>query len=50
LHDMLGMDSAFKPKFLRHYAQGEAVISQALQQYHADVHSGAFPATAEVYA
>lgn len=50
LHDMLGMDGGFKPKFLRHYAQGEQTVADAVNHYHADVVSGAFPCQAETYA
>jgi len=50
LHDMLGMDTAFKPKFLRHYADGQAAITDAVNQYHADVKNRAFPGKAEMYA
>ncbi|MEM7079237.1 MAG: 3-methyl-2-oxobutanoate hydroxymethyltransferase [Pseudomonadota bacterium] len=50
LHDMLGMDAAFKPKFLRHYLNGHQAVSEAVNLYHADVTSGAFPAAAESYA
>ena len=50
LHDMLGMDTAFKPKFLRHYANGQATVLDAVNNYHADVQSGAFPVQQESYA
>jgi 3-methyl-2-oxobutanoate hydroxymethyltransferase len=50
LQDLLGMDDAFKPKFLRHYASGKATVLEAVNEYHADVRSGAFPAAAESYA
>ena len=50
LHDLLGMNAEFKPKFLRHYAQGEQTVADAVNHYHADVLSGAFPSPAEAYA
>jgi 3-methyl-2-oxobutanoate hydroxymethyltransferase len=50
LHDMLGMDTSFKPKFLRHYADVNATVSSAVNRYHADVRSGAFPSREEMYA
>lgn len=50
LHDMLGMDDAFKPKFLRHYMGGKQAIKTALNDYHADVQSQAFPSAEESYA
>jgi len=50
LQDMLGMDPSFKPKFLRHYMHGEQEIRQAIDHYHQDVLSGAFPSLEESYA
>ena len=50
LHDMLGMDVQFKPKFLRHYAQGHQLVNDAINRYHEDVQSGAFPNREESYA
>jgi 3-methyl-2-oxobutanoate hydroxymethyltransferase len=50
LQDMLGMDQAFKPKFLRHYANGFDTVHGAVNHYHADVLSGEFPNTQECYA
>ncbi len=43
LHDMLGLNMGFKPKFLRHFAElGEAVKS-AVGDYIAAVKDGSFP-------
>ena len=50
LHDLLGMDTKFKPKFLRHFADGQSVVGDAVNQFHADVVAGAFPNDKEVYA
>lgn len=50
LHDLLGMDNAFKPKFLRHFADGKGTVLGAVNDYHAQVCGGSFPAAAEVYA
>jgi 3-methyl-2-oxobutanoate hydroxymethyltransferase len=49
LQDMLGMDPDFKPKFLRHYANGHGVIFDAVNQFHKETSSGCFPAQAESY-
>ncbi|MBF0409175.1 MAG: 3-methyl-2-oxobutanoate hydroxymethyltransferase [Candidatus Riflebacteria bacterium] len=49
LQDMLGMDSAFKPKFLRTFMNGEKMISEALEQYASDVVSRKFPDESESY-
>jgi len=50
LHDLLGMDDSFKPKFLRHYLCGNASVRSAVNHYHADVHAGLFPSAQETYA
>lgn len=48
-HDMLGITQAFKPRFLRQYADLNAVITSAVHQYVADVKSVAFPNKKEAY-
>ena len=50
LQDMLGMDDSFKPKFLRHYLDGKQTLQSAINHYHADVQSRAFPLSEESYA
>jgi len=50
LQDMLGMNPEFKPKFLRHYANGFDVISQAVNRFHAETRHGCFPSKSESYA
>ncbi len=50
LQDMLGMNPNFKPKFLRHYANGYQSISDAVSNFHQDVQAGTFPTQAESYA
>jgi len=49
LHDMLGMNPQFKPKFLRHYADGYGMISEAVNLFHRDTNRGCFPAAVESY-
>lgn len=49
LHDMLGLTFQDSPKFARRYANVGSVISQAVQEYCADVQSGHFPSDAESY-
>ncbi len=49
IHDMLGLNNDFSPRFLRRYANLEAVMDQALKQYSADVKSGDFPNEEEQY-
>jgi len=49
LHDMLGLNLGFKPKFLRHFANlGQEVIS-AVQTYVSAVHDQSFPNDTESY-
>lgn len=49
VNDMLGMDSAFKPKFVRRYADLETVISNAVGHYVNDVKDNTFPDKTEQY-
>jgi 3-methyl-2-oxobutanoate hydroxymethyltransferase len=50
LQDMLGTNPDFKPKFLRHYADGFGTIADAVNRFHAEVQDGAFPTREESYA
>lgn len=43
LHDLLGFDEDFNPKFLKKYANLGALVGDALARYDRDVKSGAFP-------
>lgn len=43
LHDMLGMNMEFRPKFLKHFEQLESRIVSALASYDQEVKSGTFP-------
>ncbi len=49
LHDLLGLNSGFKPKFLRQYLTGQDLVLKALNHYHQDVLSQDFPGPAESY-
>lgn len=49
VHDMLGMNQGFSPKFLRRYANLADAIHQAVGQYVADVKSSDFPNGNEEY-
>jgi len=49
MHDMLGLNTEFKPRFLRQYLNLEDQIVSAVQQYSADVKSGDFPSEKEQY-
>jgi 3-methyl-2-oxobutanoate hydroxymethyltransferase len=48
-HDMLGITTEFKPRFLRTYAQLSEQMTQAVQHYIDDVKSGSFPNEKEQY-
>ena len=47
--DMLGMTQGFSPRFLRRYADLNAVITEAVGNYVADVKSADFPSADESY-
>lgn len=49
VQDMLGINQDFSPKFLRHYANLHKVMTEAFQNYIADVKSGDFPSAQEQY-
>ena len=49
MHDMLGINTEFKPRFLRQYLNMAEQINGAIQQYITDVKSGDFPNKEESY-
>jgi 3-methyl-2-oxobutanoate hydroxymethyltransferase len=49
LHDLLGVNPDFKPKFLRQYASGHSLVNDAVNHFHGDVVAGDFPTVAESY-
>ncbi|MES2882664.1 MAG: 3-methyl-2-oxobutanoate hydroxymethyltransferase, partial [Bacteroidota bacterium] len=49
MHDMLGINTEFKPRFLRQYLNVHQLATTAVQQYIADVKSNDFPADGESY-
>lgn len=48
-HDMLGMFSRFRPRFVRRYAELGRLIQSAVQSYADDVKKGSFPGPEESY-
>lgn len=50
MHDLLGFDATFKPKFLKKYADLNKVISDALVNYDKDVKLGKFPSVEHSFA
>lgn len=49
LHDMLGLNKGFKPKFLRHFAHLADEVMQAVANYADAVRNGMFPNEEESY-
>jgi 3-methyl-2-oxobutanoate hydroxymethyltransferase len=49
LQDMLGMNPHFKPKFLKHYADGYGVVNSAVNRFDAEIRHGCFPTAKESY-
>jgi 3-methyl-2-oxobutanoate hydroxymethyltransferase len=49
LHDMLGLNKEFNPRFLRRYADLNSVMTDAVQNYIKDVKSKDFPNKDEQY-
>lgn len=49
IHDMLGINNEFSPRFLRKYNNLHAHMLKAFEEYKADVQSGNFPNDSESY-
>ncbi len=49
MHDMLGINTEFKPRFLRQYLNLSEQVTGAVKQYITDVKGGNFPNTTEQY-
>jgi 3-methyl-2-oxobutanoate hydroxymethyltransferase len=49
MHDMLGINSEFKPRFLRQYLKLHEQITKAVERYISDVKSRSFPNEQEQY-
>ena len=49
MHDMLGINTEFKPRFLRQYLNMNELVTGAVQQYIQDVKSRDFPSELEQY-
>jgi 3-methyl-2-oxobutanoate hydroxymethyltransferase len=43
LHDMLGLNEQFAPKFLKHYAQLAQAVREAVRVYASEVRDGKYP-------
>ncbi len=49
MHDMLGINTEFRPRFLRQYLNMYEQVTGAVKQYIEDVKQGSFPTDAESY-
>ena len=49
MHDLLGLEPAWKPRFVRRYAEMGKAVGEAFAAYAADVRAGRFPAPEETY-
>lgn len=49
LQDLLGLQEGFRPKFLRTFAEGASLVSEAFQKYDSAVKNGTFPSIEESY-
>lgn len=49
LQDLLGMNTDFKPRFVRHFADGANWVPAALNAFQKEVNSGRFPSEQETY-
>lgn len=48
-HDMLGLFTAFRPRFVRRYAELATTIDESVRRYADDVRAGRFPGAPESY-
>jgi 3-methyl-2-oxobutanoate hydroxymethyltransferase len=49
MHDLLGLEPAWKPRFVRRYAEMGKAVAQAFAAYAADVRAGRFPSERESF-
>lgn len=49
LHDLLGFDSSFKPKFLKRYFDMEEAVTSAISEFITEVENDVFPAAEHAY-
>ncbi len=49
MHDLLGLEPAWKPRFVRRYAEMGKAVGDAFAAYAADVRAGRFPSDKESY-
>jgi 3-methyl-2-oxobutanoate hydroxymethyltransferase len=49
MHDLLGLEPAWKPRFVRRYAETGQAVGAAFKTYAEDVRAGRFPSAQESY-
>ena len=49
MHDMLGMNMTFNPRFLRRYSNLSEIVNNAVSNYISDVKNNSFPNNNEQY-
>jgi len=49
MHDLLGLEPSWKPRFVRRYAEMGTAARDAFAAYAADVRAGRFPSDKESY-
>lgn len=49
LHDLLGLNPTFKPRFVRRFAEGAAVVQSGVAKFSAAVRAGKFPTDKESF-
>lgn len=49
LHDLLGLSAGHRPRFVKHYADLRATITDAVKSYQAEVVAGDYPAAEHTY-
>jgi 3-methyl-2-oxobutanoate hydroxymethyltransferase len=50
LSDLLGLDPGFQPRFVRRYAEGHTLVSDAVNHFARDVRAAQFPSREEILA
>jgi 3-methyl-2-oxobutanoate hydroxymethyltransferase len=49
INDMLGMEQAIKPRFVKRQADLATIIRQAAERYSAEVRDGSYPGAEHVF-
>jgi 3-methyl-2-oxobutanoate hydroxymethyltransferase len=49
INDMLGLDESFRPKYVKAYANLNAIIGEAVAKFKEEVNSGKYPDEEHTY-